>query len=303
MARPDPEKASRIACVGAGTIGGGWAAYFLSRGLDVVATDPGADAEDKLRRLVARAWPKLARLGLDDGADQNRLTFTADLSEAVSGADFIQESVPDWLDLKLETFERIDAAAPADTVIASSSSEFLPSALAKACRHRERCVIGHPFVPSYLIPLVEVVGGTETSDAVMTWTTDFYNHIGKQALRLQSEIEAYVANRLQHAVFEEMHSLVDKGVCSYSDVDAAMRYGPGMRWAFAGPLLCLHMGGGQGGLQAFTKHFGWGGPAHLQQSAESEVERLYGSMSMDELEDWRDENLLQMLEKVAQEPG
>jgi len=298
MMRPAPEDAKTVACVGAGTIGGGWAAYFLSRGLDVIATDPGDGAEAALRRFVDMAWPQLEQLGLAQGADRARLSFTADLDDAVSAADFIQESVPDWLDLKLDVFARIDAAARPDTIISSSSSEFLPSALAAPCGHPERCIIGHPFVPSYLVPLVEVVGGKDTSDEVLDWAMAFYSHNGKKALRLKNEIEAYIANRLQHAVFKEMFELVEKGICDFSDVDDAMRYGPGMRWAFAGPLLCLHMGGGQGGLDAFIKHFGWSGPPELEAKARAEVDALYGDLAMDEIEAWRDANLLTMQKNV-----
>lgn len=303
MTRPDPDNVRRVACVGAGTIGGGWAAYFLARGMDVVATDPGADAEAKLRDLVARAWPSLEHLGLSAGAAQDRLSFTGDLSEAVADAEFIQENAPDWKDLKIEMFEKIGAAARPDVVIASSSSEFLPTEIAAKCAHPERCIIGHPFAPSYLVPLVEVVGGEKTSADVMDWAMDFYNGIGKKALRLKKEIESYIANRLQVAVFEEMHRLVDAGICDYADVDVAMRYGPGLRWAFAGPLLCLHMGGGQGGLPGFIEHFGWTGPEGSRDKALREVERLYGDFSMAELEAWRDANLLAIEDKVAAEPG
>ena len=303
MTRPDPDKVARVACVGAGTIGGGWAAYFLARGMDVVCTDPGNDAEAKLRDLVARAWPALEQLGLSAGAAKDRLSFTGDLAEAVTGADFIQENAPDWKDLKIETFEKIGAAARPDVVIASSSSEFLPTDIAARCAHPERCVIGHPFAPSYLVPLVEVVGGETTSPAVMDWAMAFYDGIGKKALRLKKEIEGYIANRLQVAVFEEMDRLVDAGICDYADVDVAMSYGPGRRWAFAGPLLCLHMGGGQSGLPGFIDHFGWSGPEGSQDKALGEVEQLYGDCSMDEIEAWRDANLLAIDAMTKAKPG
>lgn len=302
MARPDPLNVRRVACVGTGTIGGGWAAYFLSRGMDVMATDPGPDAEAKLQDLIERAWPSLEKQGLSAGASRDRLTFTSDLDEAVGDAEFVQESAPDWEDLKIEMFEKIGAAAQDDVVIASSSSEFLPSRIAVNCAQPERCIIGHPFAPSYLIPLVEVVGGEKTSDQVMDWSMAFYDGIGKKAMRLKKEIEYYVANRLQFAVFEEMDHLVKEGICDYADVDIAMRYGPGLRWAFAGPLLCLHMGGGQGGLHGFIDHFGWTGSEGTGDMALSEVEALYGDLSMTEIEAWRDANLLAMKEKVKMEP-
>jgi 3-hydroxyacyl-CoA dehydrogenase len=303
MTRPDPDKVRRVACVGAGTIGGGWAAYFLARGMDVVASDPAPDAEVKLRDLVARAWPSLERLGLVAGASQSRLSFTSDLADAVSAADFIQESAPDRKDLKIDMFQKVGAATRPGVVIASSSSEFLPSEIAVNCAHPERCIIGHPFAPSYLVPLVEVVGGEQTSSQVIDWAMTFYDGIGKKALRLKQEIESYIANRLQVAVLEEMHRLVDAGICDYADVDVAMRYGPGRRWAFAGPLLCLHMGGGQKGLPGFIDHFGWTGPEGSQAKALSEIDGLYGGCGMDEIEAWRDANLLAIDERTKSEPG
>lgn len=302
MTRPDPDKVGRVACIGAGTIGGGWAAWFLSRGMDVVASDPGPDAEDLLRDLVMRAWRPLEQLGLAPGASPSRLTFTGDVAEAVSGAQFIQESAPDDLELKIDLVARIDAAAPATTVIASSSSRFLPSDITSRCTRPERCIVGHPFTPSYLVLLVEVVGGEKTDRQVMDWACAFYNAAGKKALRLKKEIEGYIANRLQFAVFAEMHRLVEGGICDYADVDVAMRYGPGMRWAFAGPLLCSHLGGGQGGLAGFINHFGWSGPEQLEAVARAEVEALYGRLSLSELEAWRDQNLLAMMANLKMEP-
>ena len=208
MTRPEPENVERVACVGTGTIGGGWAAYFLSRGMDVIATDPGNDARETLERIVTGAWPKLESLGLAPGADPGRLRFTTSVEEAVDQAQFVQESAPDKEDLKIELFERIAGAAPADTVISSSSSKFLPSRLSTRATHPERCIVGHPFAPSYLIPLVEVVGGEKTSDEVLDWAVRFYRHAGKRPLRLKKEIEAYVANRIQHAVLAEAANLM-----------------------------------------------------------------------------------------------
>jgi carnitine 3-dehydrogenase len=302
MTRSDPTQVQRVACVGAGTIGAGWAAYFLARGMDVTATDPGPDAEKKLRRFVDHAWPQLEQLGLDAGADKGRLTFSTSVEETVADAQFIQESAPDRLELKQEMFALIDAAAADDVVIASSSSEFIPSAIAARCGDPSRCIVGHPFAPSYLIPLVEVVGGSATSDAVLDWSMAFYTHIGKSALRLKKEIEFYVANRLQFAVFNEMHNLVSQGICDYDDVDKAMRDGPGLRWAFAGPLTCLHLGGGQGGLNGFIDHFGWTGPSELEAAARGEVDAHYGHLTMDEMEAWRDANLLTLLKETKRSP-
>ena len=304
MARPEPEDVTRVACVGAGTIGGGWAVYFLAQGMDVVASDPGNGASEMLERIVAGAWPKLESLGLAPGADRSRLSFTASIEEAVAEADFIQESAPDNEDLKIELFERIGQAAPSDTVISSSSSKFLPSRLSQACAHPERCIVGHPFAPSYLIPLVEVVGGEKTTDDVLDWAVRFYRHAGKKPLRLKKEIEAYVANRIQHAVLAEAASLVDQGVCDFEDIDDAVAYGPGLRWAFAGPPTCYHMGGGKGGVRHMLDHFGWsyGSEGNAEALVES-IDNIAGHVDMDTLEGWRDDNLLSILKGIKPLPS
>lgn len=296
MTRPDPAKVRRVACVGTGTIGSGWAAFFLSRGLEVSATDVSPDAERRLRIAVEEIWPSLETLGLAEGASPDRLTYSSDLEAAIADAEFIQESVPDREALKIELFSRMDACMPSHTVIASSSSAFLPSSLASHCRYPQRCIVGHPFVPSYLIPLVEVVGGDSTEPQVLEWAVNFYNATGKKALRLDKEIESYIANRLQAAVFKEAAHLVEEGVCSYQDIDTAMTYGPGMRWAFAGPVLCYHMGGGKGGMRHMLDHFGWryGPQSHAQKLIDA-TEDLAGEHSMDAIEQWRDRNLLAML--------
>ncbi len=296
MARPDPNDVKRITCVGTGAIGGGWAAYFLAQGMDVVATDPGPDAEARLAHIVDVAWPSLDRIGLAPAARRDRLRFTADLEDAVADAEFIQESALDHEDLKIELFQRVDAVAPTDVVIASSSSHFLPTRIASKCQHPERCIVGHPFAPSYLLPLVEVVGGERTDDAVLDWSMAFYTAIGKRAVRLKKEIESYISNRLQMVVLREIHQLVEAGICDYRDADEALVYGPGLRWAFAGPLACWNMAGGLGGIRGAIEHWGWRGPAGLDTVAIDEVDATTGHLTMDEIHAWRDDNLLTLLE-------
>ena len=295
MARVEASKVKRVTCVGGGTIGGGWAAYFLARGMDVVATDPAPDGEAKIRELVESAWPALKKLGLADGASPERLQFTSDLASALDGAQFVQESAPDREQLKIELFAQMDAATAPEVVIASSSSQFIPTSIASDCAHPERCIIGHPFAPSYLLPLVEVVGGEQTAADVLDWSMAFYTAIGKHALLLRNEIDGYISNRLQQVVAKEIHALVEKGVCSYEEADRALVYGPGLRWAFAGPLLCAHMGGGRGGVRASIAHWGWGGPAAQEAQAIAETDELAGHLDMPSIEAWRDENLLTML--------
>jgi len=303
MTRVAADSVTKVTCIGTGTIGAGWAAYFLAQGMEVVATDPAPDAEEKVRALVAAAWPTLRRLGMADGASQDKLGFEADLAAALEGTEFVQESAPDREDLKIELFSQIDALVPEHIVIASSSSQFIPTRIASACQHPQRCIIGHPFAPSYLLPLVEVVGGEHTDADVLQWAMSFYDAIGKHALLLRTEIEGYISNRLQQVVSKEIHELVEKGVCSYEEADRALVYGPGFRWAFAGPLLCSHLAGGRGGIEASIAHWGWGGPADQQQVAVDEVAALAGHLDMDTLEAWRDDNLLALMKGLKPLPG
>src|SRR5215470_10947883 len=167
--RPDPEKIRHVACIGAGTIGAGWAAYFLSRGLSVAVSDPGPGAEALLRRIIDEAWPSLQALGLVPGADRGRVTFFPTVAEAVQGAEFVQESSPDRLELKIDLLAEMDRLLPPEVVIASSTSTFVPSALGERCRHPERIIVGHPFAPTHLIPLVEVVGAPTAPAEVLDW--------------------------------------------------------------------------------------------------------------------------------------
>ena len=243
-----------VAVVGAGLIGSGWAAHFLAHGLEVVATDPGPGAEEALRRQVDRVWPILVQLGLRPGADRARLRFTVKPEEAVAGADFVQENGPERIELKAALFARLDALAPPGVILASSSSGLAMTAIQADCRHPERCVIGHPFNPPYLVPLVEVVGGKRTSEESMTRAMEFYARFGKRPIRLRKEVAGHVANRLQAALWREALHLVAEGVVSVADVDAAVCDGPGLRWSVMGPNQIFHLGGGQGGIKHFLDH-------------------------------------------------
>lgn len=247
MPRPVPEQAQCIALVGAGLIGSGWAAQFLAHGREIVATDVGAGAEARMRHLIDQAWPALEELGLAPGADRRRLRFVATIEEAVDGADFVQESAFDEENLKIEVLARIDSALPSDGVIATSTSTFLMSRLQRDCRHPGRCVLGHPFQPPYLVPLVEV-GGDKCDPAAVEWAMAFYRANGMHPIRLKKEIIHHVANRFQRLIFREAVRLIQTGVVSVEDVDAAVAFGPGLRWAYMGPLLTRHLGGGEGGF-------------------------------------------------------
>lgn len=261
MNRPAPQDVRRVAVVGTGVIGGGWAAHFLRHGLDVVAHDPAPGAEARLRQHVANAWPALERLGLADGADPARLAFSTELAEAVAEADFIQENAPENGPVKIATLAAIDAASRPDTVIASSTSGFGMTMLQQDCAHPERTVVGHPFNPPYLIPLVEVVGGVRTDPAAVAWAAELYNLTGKKALVMTQELPGFLANRLQEAVWREALHMVGAGEATVEEIDAAMAYGPGLRWAFMGPCLTFHLAGGAGGMGHMLDHFG---PALLE---------------------------------------
>jgi 3-hydroxyacyl-CoA dehydrogenase len=244
----------RVAVVGTGVIGASWAALFLANNLDVVATDPAPGAEDRLRTDVAAHWPSLPAV---DGATPDRLTFTADPAEAVAGADFVQENGPEREDVKHQLFALLDAAARPDVVLASSSSGLVPSAIARGCpAHPERVLIGHPFNPPHLIPLVEVVPGEKTAGAAVDRAMAFYTAVGKRPIRLRQELPGHVANRLQAALWQEAYSLVERGVASVSDIDTAISHGPGLRWAVLGPFLNQHLSGGPGGIAHILEHLG-----------------------------------------------
>jgi 3-hydroxyacyl-CoA dehydrogenase len=247
----------RVAVVGTGVIGASWAAHFLAHGLGVTATDPAPGAEERLRADVAAHWPVLERLGLAEGASQERLSFTADAAQAVADADFVQENGPEREDVKHALFAVLDAAARPDVVLASSSSGLLPSAIARGCpQHPERVVIGHPFNPPHLIPLVEVVPGERTSPQAVETAMAFYAAVGKRPIRLRQELPGHVANRLQAALWQEAYSLVERGVATVSDIDTAISAGPGLRWAVLGPFLNQHLSGGPGGIAHVLEHLG-----------------------------------------------
>lgn len=249
-------KVRRVAVVGTGVIGASWVAYFLARGLEVSATDPMPGAEQRLREAVARHWPSLEVLGLTAGASQDRLQFHAQLEDALAGVDFVQENGPEREDLKIDLFRRMDAALPAQVVLASSSSGLLMSKVQAACVHPQRVVLGHPFNPPHLIPLVEVIGGERTSAEAVQAAMDFYTAIGKKAIHVRKEVKGHIANRLQAALWREAFHLVEQGVASTEDVDTAIAYGPGLRWALMGPFMNLNLSGGEGGIQHLLDHLG-----------------------------------------------
>lgn len=244
-----PEGIDHVAVLGCGTIGASWAANFLAQGLTVAASDPAPGAEDSLRRYVDAAWPTLAALGLAPGADPARLRFSANPLDAVEGAGFVQENGPERIEVKVALFDQVSRASPPETILASSSSTLLPTAMQARCTHPERLLLGHPFNPPHMIPLVEVCGGERTSPEAIDRAMRFYAAIGKHPIRLKKEIPGHVSNRLQFALWREAAYLVEQGVVDVADVDAAVAQGPGLRWALMGPIMTFHLGGGVGGLK------------------------------------------------------
>lgn len=246
----------RVAVIGTGVIGASWVSQFLGAGLDVVATDPAPGAEARLRETVARHWPVLEQIGLAPGASLERLTFVSEPEDAAANADFVQENGPERLEIKHETYRRLDAAAAPDVVLATSSSGLTPSAIQAACRFPSRVVLGHPFNPPHLVPLVEVLGGERTDEGAVAAAMAFYARIGKRPIRLRRELTGHIANRLQAALWREAFHLVGSGAATVADIDAAIAHGPGLRWALMGPCLLNHLSGGAGGLSHTLDHLG-----------------------------------------------
>jgi len=248
------EEIKNVAIVGTGVIGASWASYYLSRGFSVIATDPAPNAEAGLRKYVDEAWTILSKNGLSPSASRDRLSFASTMAQALAKADFVQENGPERPDFKVKLFAEMDNATPPDSIIASSSSGITMDVIQSGCKRPERCVIGHPFNPPHVIPLVEVVGGAKTSPETIEKAMAFYSSIGKKPIRLYKALPGHVANRLQAALYKEVLYLIQEGVLSVADADVAVSYGPGPRWGVMGPSLQWHLGGGAGGIKHFMEH-------------------------------------------------
>ena len=298
----------RIAIVGTGVIGASWAALYLAHGFNVVASDPAPNAEANLRQYIDAAWKDLTVLGLSPNASRDHLEFSLDMKKALADADFVQENGPERQDFKIKLFADMDAATPSDSIIASSSSGLTMSVMQSACKHPERCVIGHPFNPPHVIPLVEVVAGAKTSPEAVQQAISFYKSIGKKPIHVRKEVVGHVANRLQAAIYREVVNLIEKGVLDVADSDTAVCWGPGLRWGVMGPNLLFHLGGGQGGIQHFMEHLS--GPVatwwkdlgtqteftpQIKQTIIDGVLQEAGGRSIDQLAEERDEVLLGLL--------
>ena len=245
-----------VTVVGTGVIGGGWAAHFLRRGYDVVAWDPGPDARDRLSALLDTAWPSLEKLELSPGAGRHRLRWADTLEEALADTDFVQESSPEVLEAKVALLAEIDRLTSPDVVVASSTSGLLMTDMAIGCTNPGRFLVGHPFNPPYLIPLVEVVGGRRTDPEAICWAEAFYTAAGKTSLTMEQEVPGFVGNRLQEALWREALHMVDSGEATVQQIEDSIAHGPGLRWAIMGPILTFHLAGGPGGMGHMLDHFG-----------------------------------------------
>ncbi|WP_250509790.1 L-carnitine dehydrogenase [Caballeronia sp. GACF4] len=302
----------QFAALGAGVIGSGWVARALAHGLDVTAWDPAPGAQAQLRANVANAWPALERVGLAKGASQDRLRVVETVEECVADADFIQESAPEREELKLALHERVSRAAKADAIIASSTSGLLPSDFYARAVHPERCVVGHPFNPVYLLPLVEVLGGELTSGDALDTAMSFYASIGMRPLRVKKEVPGFIADRLLEALWREALHLVNEGVATTGEIDDAIRYGAGIRWSFMGTFLTYTLAGGEAGMRHFMQQFGpalelpWTklvAPTLTDELIDRVVDgtsRQTNGRGIKELERYRDDCITSVIEAIAQ---
>jgi len=252
----DPARVRNITCIGAGPIGGGWAAHFLAQGYQVTSYLHDASEYDALMRLLETAWASLEQIGLADNASLDNFQYTTDLAEATENAEFIQESVPEVLKLKQGLYKTLGDIVDANVVIASSTSGLSMTDIQANCATPERTVVAHPFNPPYLLPLVEMIGGENTSAECIAWTERFYKVSGKSPLVMKKEIPGFIATRLQEAIWREALHMVANGEATVEQIDQAVVNGPGPRWALMGPCEIFHIGGGEGGMAYCLDQFG-----------------------------------------------
>ncbi len=305
------ETLERVAVIGAGTIGASWAALFLARGLAVDLFDPQPGVKDAVRDYVAAAWPSLERLGLVESGDPDRLTFHDDPASAARSAQFVQENVPERIEIKHETYRLIEPALAPEAIIATSTSGIMIKDLQSALARPERLVLAHPFNPPHLIPLVELLGNDRTEAAAVDWCEDFYRGCGKVTIRVRKEVPGHVANRLQAALWREAINLVLEEVATVEDVDKAIVHGPGLRWSIMGPHMLFSLAAGGPGMRVFCERFGppmngwWetlGAPTVTPAVGETlarGVEAEEAGRSFAELAAERDEKLIRVMQAIS----
>ena len=300
-----------VGVIGAGLIGCGWASRCLARNIDVIVFDPSPEAVDSLHSHIDNAWYALEKLGFDR-SQSGSVKFASDIEELAQSCEYIQESAPENIDLKRSVHKEIDTYAAPDVIIASSSSGLLPSEIQSEARYPERILIGHPFNPVYLLPLVEIVCGQRTSKENANKAAEFYRSIGMHPLMVRKEIDGYISDRLQEAIWRESLHMISDGVATTQDIDDAIVYGPGLRWAIMGVCLTFHLAGGEQGMRHMLEQFG---PAlelpwtHLPAPplTETLIDRMVegtssqaGNQSIRELERLRDNCLIGILEVLQQ---
>ncbi|AAV95950.1 3-hydroxybutyryl-CoA dehydrogenase [Ruegeria pomeroyi] len=256
MKYPDPTSITRVTSIGGGPIGGGWAAHFLARGYDVTSYLHDRAEEGAFRTILDTAWISLTALGLAPGASLDRLRVVHDLDAAVAGAGFIQESAPENLAMKQALYHRLGRIVPENVVIGSSTSGLMMTDIQANCETPGRTVIGHPFNPPYLLPLVEIVGGERTDPAAVEWAGEFYRVAGKAPLMMKKEIPGFVATRLQEALWREALHMVANGEATPEDIDIALMNGPAPRMVSQGQCMAFHVACGAGGMATNLDQFG-----------------------------------------------
>ncbi len=252
----DPTSVTRVTSIGAGPIGAGWAAHFLARGYDVCAYIHDPKERESFDAILDTAWISLSALGLEKGASRDRLSVTSDLNMAVQDTDFIQESAPERIEIKQALYKTLGEIVPSHVVIGSSTSGLTMTDIQQNCATPERCVIGHPFNPPYLLPLVEIVGGKQTSPDAVAWAGKFYESAGKSPLIMKKEIPGFVATRLQEALWREALHMVANGEATPADIDNALMNGPAPRMAVQGQCMAFHVACGEGGMATNLDQFG-----------------------------------------------
>ncbi len=245
----------KVAVVGGGLIGMSWASLFLARGMEVVVVEPRQAAETELRNFVADAWPKLQALELTTSDTVRHAEFSNDY-DRLAGVDFVQENGPDRIEMKRLLIRELEQVVAPDVVIASSTSSLMASDIQREAQHPERILVGHPMNPPHLLPMVELVSGKQTSEESMQTAEAFYRQMERVTIRIKKEVIGHMANRLTSALYREAVHIAAEGIASVEDIDKAITYGPGMRWALVGPHLSYHLGGGAGGYRYYLDHLG-----------------------------------------------
>lgn len=303
-------ESKKVAVIGTGVIGNGWIIRFLANGFDVVAFDPADGAEERTRAAIDRAWESVEAFGLKEGASKERLTFVSTLEEAVQGADLIQENVPERVDVKQAVLHDIDVHSKSNAIIGSSTSGIKPTDLQEKLKNPEKLVVAHPFNPVYLLPLVEIVGGEKTTQNTIDTAYKIYESAQMKPMVIDKEIEGFIADRLMEALWREALHLVNDGVATTEEVDKAITYGAGLRWAQMGPFMTFHLAGGDQGMRHMLEQFG---PAlklpwtkleapeltdELKERVITGCENFANDRSVEELERQRNEFLVKLIDLV-----